>query len=113
MTTNAAGVRDYYPGDSLNRIHWPTTARMRRLMTKEFELIPRRDIWLYLDLSRDTVAAMPWQPEPSRNTVSSPWTGAAGAGAPVQPPADQHRICGDGDGEPGALSSSPATAPWA
>ncbi|MCB0158350.1 MAG: DUF58 domain-containing protein [Caldilineaceae bacterium] len=64
MTTNAAGVRDYYPGDSLNRIHWPTTARMRRLMTKEFELDPTADIWLYLDLSRDTVAAMPWQPEP-------------------------------------------------
>ncbi|MEZ4583308.1 MAG: DUF58 domain-containing protein [Caldilineaceae bacterium] len=42
MTTNAAGVRDYYPGDSLNRIHWPTTARMRRLMTKELSWIPRR-----------------------------------------------------------------------
>jgi uncharacterized protein (DUF58 family) len=64
MTTNAAGVRDYSPGDSLNRIHWPTTARMRRLMTKEFELDPTADVWLYLDLSRETVAAKPWQPEP-------------------------------------------------
>lgn len=64
MTTNAAGVRDYSPGDSLNRIHWPTTARMRRLMTKEFELDPTADIWLYLDLYRETVAALPWQPDP-------------------------------------------------
>ena len=30
VTTNAAGVRDYMPGDSLNRIHWPTTVRMGR-----------------------------------------------------------------------------------
>jgi uncharacterized protein (DUF58 family) len=67
MTTNAAGVRDYAPGDSLNRIHWPTSVRMRRLIVKEFELDPTADIWLYLDLHRDTEAAMAWrpsQPEP-------------------------------------------------
>ena len=67
MTTNAAGVRDYAPGDSLNRIHWPTSVRMRRLIAKEFELDPTADIWLYLDLHRDAEAAMAWrptQPEP-------------------------------------------------
>lgn len=64
MTTNAAGVRDYAPGDSLNRIHWPTTARARRLMTKEFELDPTADVWLYLDLYRETAVAAPWQPQP-------------------------------------------------
>lgn len=64
MTTNAAGVRDYVTGDSLNRIHWPTTARLNRLISKEFELDPTSDVWIYLDLFRGVEAAMPWTPEP-------------------------------------------------
>ncbi len=64
ITTNVAGVRDYAPGDSLNRIHWPTTARTRRLMAKEFELDPTADIWLYLDLNRAGEAGLPWAPPP-------------------------------------------------
>ncbi len=64
VTTNAAGVRDYVPGDSLNRIHWPTTARLGRLMAKEFELDPTADLWLYLDLNRAIEGALPWTPEP-------------------------------------------------
>jgi uncharacterized protein (DUF58 family) len=63
MTTNVAGVRDYVPGDSLNRIHWPSTARTRRLMAKEFELDPTADVWLYVDLHRDAEAALPWTPQ--------------------------------------------------
>lgn len=63
-TTNVAGVRDYAPGDSFNRIHWPSTARSRRLMAKEFELDPTADVWLYLDLCRTSEAALPWAPEP-------------------------------------------------
>ena len=68
ITTNVAGVRDYVPGDSFNRIHWPTTARSRRLMVKEFELDPTADIWIYLDLAAAAAAALPWsppEPEPS------------------------------------------------
>ncbi len=53
VTTNVAGVREYMPGDSLNRIHWRTTARVRRLMSKEFELDPLADVWLVLDMHRD------------------------------------------------------------
>jgi uncharacterized protein (DUF58 family) len=49
VTPNAAGVRDYAPGDSLNRIHWRSTARRDRLMVKEFELDPLADVWLLLD----------------------------------------------------------------
>ncbi|MBV7330496.1 DUF58 domain-containing protein [Chloroflexi bacterium TSY] len=60
ITPNVATVRDYAPGDSLNRIHWPTTARARRLMTKEFELDPTADVWIYLDLYHDAHVAMPW-----------------------------------------------------
>ncbi|MFQ5578190.1 MAG: DUF58 domain-containing protein, partial [Anaerolineae bacterium] len=46
VTTNVAGVRDYAPGDSFNRIHWPSTARTNRLIVKEFELDPMADVWL-------------------------------------------------------------------
>ncbi len=52
ITANAAGVRDYVPGDSFNRIHWRSTARRDRLIVKEFELDPLADIWLFPDLHR-------------------------------------------------------------
>lgn len=52
ITPNAAGVRDYVPGDSLKRIHWLSTARRGRLIAKEFELDPLAEIWLVLDACR-------------------------------------------------------------
>lgn len=52
VTPTAAGVRDYQPGDPLNRIHWPSTARTGRFMVKEFELDPFSDVWIALDLDR-------------------------------------------------------------
>jgi uncharacterized protein (DUF58 family) len=48
-----AGIREYSPGDALNRIHWPTTARKDRLMVKEFEQDPQADIWIFLDAQRE------------------------------------------------------------
>lgn len=51
LTTNAAGVREYAPGDSFNRIHWPSTARRDRLIVKEFELDPLTDIWIVVDMA--------------------------------------------------------------
>jgi len=51
VTTNAAGVRDYAPGDSFGRIHWPSTARRNRLIVKEFELDPLADIWVVPDMA--------------------------------------------------------------
>jgi uncharacterized protein (DUF58 family) len=51
VTTNAAGVREYAPGDSFSRIHWPSTARRDRMIVKEFELDPLADIWIVPDLS--------------------------------------------------------------
>lgn len=50
VTPNAAGLRDYLPGDSFNRISWKTTARLGTLMVKEFELDPTADIWIVLDM---------------------------------------------------------------
>jgi uncharacterized protein (DUF58 family) len=49
-TPNAAGIREYMPGDAMNRIHWPVSARTQKLMVKEFELDPTADLWLILDL---------------------------------------------------------------
>ena len=51
ITTNAAGVRDYVPGDSFNRIHWRSSARRDKLIVKEFEIDPLVDIWLFADFS--------------------------------------------------------------
>ena len=60
VTPNAAGVREYLPGDSLSRIHWPTVARRDKLMVKEFELDPLADIWLFLDGERMVQASQPY-----------------------------------------------------
>lgn len=49
ITPNAAGVRDYEPGDSFSRIHWKSTARRRKLIVKEFELDPLAEIWILVD----------------------------------------------------------------
>lgn len=51
ITANAAGIREYSPGDSFNRIHWPSTARKGRLLVKEFELDPMSDVWVFLDMA--------------------------------------------------------------
>jgi uncharacterized protein (DUF58 family) len=59
ITTNAAGVREYATGDSFNRIHWPSSARKERLMVKEFEIDPQADIWLFVDLSRESLVEEP------------------------------------------------------
>lgn len=50
ITPNAAGVRDYFPGDAFNRIAWRATARTGKVMVKEFELDPTADLWIVLDL---------------------------------------------------------------
>jgi uncharacterized protein (DUF58 family) len=60
VTPNAAGVREYAPGDSMNRIHWVSTARRNRLMTKEFELDPQAEVWIFLDASETGQAAVPF-----------------------------------------------------
>jgi uncharacterized protein (DUF58 family) len=53
VTTNVSTIRDYTFGDSLNRIHWPSTARTGRMMVKEFELDPMADVWIFLDLEKN------------------------------------------------------------
>ncbi len=50
ITTNAAGVREYVSGDSLNRIHWRLSQKRNQLIVKEFEIDPTSEFWIVLDL---------------------------------------------------------------
>ncbi len=50
ITPSVLGVRDYVPGDSLNRIHWLLTARRQKLTAREFEVDPISEVWVLLDL---------------------------------------------------------------
>jgi uncharacterized protein (DUF58 family) len=50
VTTNAAGVRAYTPGDDIRSVHWPSTAHHGKLMVKTFDLEPSGDLWIVLDL---------------------------------------------------------------
>lgn len=50
------GVREYTPGDSFGRIHWPLSQRHGRLMSKTFEQPLTADTWVVLDLERSVHA---------------------------------------------------------
>ena len=65
ITPNAAGIREYEPGDPLNRIHWLSSARRGRMMVKEFELDPLADVWIFLDAERAIQCSNPQAEVPS------------------------------------------------
>jgi uncharacterized protein (DUF58 family) len=48
-------VREYEQGESLRRVHWPSTARRARLMVKELEDSPRDEIAVLLDADAKAV----------------------------------------------------------
>ncbi|NTW00244.1 MAG: DUF58 domain-containing protein [Oscillochloris sp.] len=77
VTPNVATVREYLPGDSFNRIHWRSTARIGELMVKEFELDPSADIYLVLDMQERAVVrdmrAMQRSYEQASQRNSVPW----------------------------------------
>ena len=52
VTPESSTVREYAHGDSLRRIHWPYTARMNRLMVKEFDIGVSAQAWAVLDMER-------------------------------------------------------------
>lgn len=49
-TVSSARVTEYVPGDSLNWIHWPTSARLDSLYVRRFDSTPAADWWIVLDL---------------------------------------------------------------
>lgn len=55
-TPLATSVRPYAPGDSMNRIHWRSTARTGEIQVKEFDLEQTADAWIVLDMDAATVA---------------------------------------------------------
>ena len=52
-------VREYEQGESLRRVHWPSTARRGQLMVKELEDLPRDEAAVLLDADAGTVAGRP------------------------------------------------------
>ena len=45
------GIREYVQGDSSMRIHWKSTAKLAKLMTKEFDADQRQRVTLLLDVA--------------------------------------------------------------
>jgi uncharacterized protein (DUF58 family) len=82
VTTNAAGIREYVPGDTFNRIHWKSSARHNKLMVKEFEIDPLVDLWLFVDLS-----ALSLVEEPGIRRIDG--TGAVIPSGPGIPPSTE------------------------
>ncbi len=53
ITANVSGVRQYELGDSLNKVHWKSTAKHGKLMVKEFDVERQGSVWVLLDLQKD------------------------------------------------------------
>ncbi|MBW3632511.1 MAG: DUF58 domain-containing protein [Chloroflexi bacterium] len=77
VTPNVAGVRDYTPGDGFNRISWSATARLGRLMVKEFDQDPTADVWIVLDLHqaphRPATRPVNWVPDDRGQWPTEAW----------------------------------------
>jgi len=60
-------VREYQQGESLRRVHWPSTARRGALMVKELEDSPRDEVAVLLDGDAAAVVGSP--PDSSFDTA--------------------------------------------
>lgn len=49
---DASGIREYHPGDPLNRIHWPNSMKRNRLIVKEFDQNPHGSAWIVIDADK-------------------------------------------------------------
>jgi len=50
LPPSASGIREHVPADGMNRIHWVSTARTGRLMSRTFESEDASDLLVVLDL---------------------------------------------------------------
>jgi uncharacterized protein (DUF58 family) len=51
-----AGAREYRPGDSLRRIHWPASARTQRLQSAVYEATTSHKLMIFLNVSTTEMA---------------------------------------------------------
>jgi uncharacterized protein (DUF58 family) len=56
VSPHVSSVREYVAGDSMSRIHWPSTARQSKLMVKLFDQGEAGEVWVVFDQHRSTVA---------------------------------------------------------
>lgn len=45
-------IRKYSPGDSRKRIHWKASAKMKELISRKYQEIPKSEIAIFMDLTR-------------------------------------------------------------
>ncbi|MBI3723922.1 DUF58 domain-containing protein [bacterium] len=90
-STEALSVREYRPGDSLRRVHWPTTARRGKLAVLELELEHARDVTIFLDLDRRTLRGLG-----RRSTLETSVRIAASAAASYLQQGDRVRLMAHG-----------------
>jgi uncharacterized protein (DUF58 family) len=51
-TPQAATIREFQPGDPLNRVHWPLTMKKQKLMVKEFDEDTQSSVWIFIDVKK-------------------------------------------------------------
>jgi len=56
QTVNAVTVREYLQGESLKQVHWPTSARRKKLYTRIMDGAPANDWWIVLDADSNVQA---------------------------------------------------------
>ena len=61
QTVTAITVREYQEGESLKGVHWPTSARRKKLFTRVMEGAPANDWWIALDVDSDVQAGEGWE----------------------------------------------------
>ena len=59
-TVDAAGVREYQPGDAMRMIHWPTTAKHNKTFVRLLDGTPAADWWILLDLDKTAQVGAGW-----------------------------------------------------
>ena len=71
-------VREYQDGESLRRVHWPSTARRQQLMVKELEDAPRDEVVVVLDAQAGFGARRPTRASTPRFEIAGSilWTHA-------------------------------------
>jgi uncharacterized protein (DUF58 family) len=60
QTIHASTVREYAYGDSTRLIHWPTTARTKKVFVRLLESAPEGNWWILLDLDKQYMLGKGW-----------------------------------------------------